>query len=144
MSDKNKLKLLADTWYAWQMVPGYFGVRCVPYCSPILVQEAKPLKTGKRMLRLSFINVLYAEGVQDYNTDLRIVSHAADWLIAEIEYGGGNVPQRAAVISHIEFDWIREFCPSIWWHRPPSSCSEIAQGSVSMYLREVFTTPPSH
>jgi hypothetical protein len=101
-------------------------------------------ENDSRCMRLSFINVLYAEGVQDFNTDLRIVSHAADWLIAEIDYGGGNAPQRAAVVSHIEFDWIREFCPSIWWHRPPSSCSEIAQGSVSSYLREVFTTPPSH
>jgi hypothetical protein len=35
MSDKSKLKLVADSWYAWQMIPGYGTERCVPYCSPI-------------------------------------------------------------------------------------------------------------
>jgi len=141
MSDASKLKRLVDSWYAWQMVPGYGAKRCVPYCSPILVKAVKPKKSGKRVLRLSFINAMYAEGVQDFEADLRIVSHAPDWLIAEI-LDPPNGDPRAAVVSHIEFEWIREYCPSIWWNRPPTSCSEASQGSVTCYLREVFTGHP--
>jgi hypothetical protein len=48
MTAKNNLKLLADSWYSWQMIPGYGGERCVPYCSPISVKGVQPPKTGKR------------------------------------------------------------------------------------------------
>jgi hypothetical protein len=58
----NKLKLVPQSWYAWQMVPGYVGQRNVPYCSPIFVEQVVPKKTGKGILTLDFVNVFYAEG----------------------------------------------------------------------------------
>ena len=138
MQEQKRLKLEPDTWYGWQMIPGYIGERNVPYFSPILVHQVVPQKTGKSILRLDFSNVFYAEGVKDFSLDLRILKHSADYLVADLLYGDDG-PDRVAVISHIEFAWIERFCPSLWFHRPPSSFSpEPAATSVSKYLNAVF------
>jgi hypothetical protein len=136
-SFKDKLKLAPNCWYAWQMIPGYIGERSVPYCSPIFMQRVVPRKTGKGVLGVSFVNVFYAEGVQDFSLDMRILKHAADYIVAELLYGNDD-PDRVAVISHIEFKWIERFCPRLWFHRPPSSLNSAGTGSVSAYLGEVF------
>jgi hypothetical protein len=136
-SFRGKLKLVRDTWYAWQMIPGYIGERNVPFCSPIYVQTVTPRKTGKKILNLEFINALYAEGVQNFSLNLKIIKHAADFLIAELLYKDDG-PDRAAVISHVEFQWIERFCPDLWNQRPPSSIGEAATNSVSVYLDELF------
>ncbi len=95
----NKFKLIPQCWYAWQMVPGYVGQRNVPYCSPIFVERVIPKKTGKGILTLDFVNVLYAEGVQDFSVDLKILKHSTDYLIADLQYGTEE-PDRAAVIPN--------------------------------------------
>jgi hypothetical protein len=136
-SFEGKLKLTPESWYAWQMIPGYIGERNVPFCSPIYVRTVTPQKTGKKILNLEFINALYAEGVQNFSLDLKIIKHAADFLIAELLHRD-NGPDRAVVISHIEFKWIEHFCPDLWYHRPPSSIGGAATTSVSVYLNEVF------
>ena len=119
------------------MIPGYGGERNVPYFSPIRVSRVTPKKTGRRILNVSFRNVLYAEGVQHFQLDLRILTHRPNYLIADLIYGESG-PERSAVISHIEFEWIRRMCPGILSARPLESMSPLAQGSVSIYLDEVF------
>jgi hypothetical protein len=42
-----RLKLVPDRWYGWQMIPGYAGERNVPYFSPIRVSRVTPKKSGK-------------------------------------------------------------------------------------------------
>lgn len=96
-----------------------------------------PKKTGKGILALDFVNVFYAEGAQDFSIDLKVIKHSADYLIADLLYGHEG-PDRAAIISHIEFAWIERFCPELWYHRPPSSIGGASAGSASMYLSEVF------
>ena len=59
----DSFSIFAPGWYGWQMNPGYFGERCVPYFSPIHVTRVTPLKTGKGILEIDFWNVCYAEGV---------------------------------------------------------------------------------
>jgi len=132
------LKLVPDRWYGWQMVPGYFGERNVPYFSPMRVVSITPLKTGRGILKMSFWNILYAEGVQDFNLDLRVLKHEANYMIGEIHYAASGPDDRSAVISHIEFDWIRHCCPSLWAFHPPETMSPAAQRSVSVYLDELF------
>lgn len=117
------------TWRSWQMLPGYFGPRMTPYCSPVYIQNVTPLKTGKGVLRLAFFNALYAEGVRDFQVELRILKRASNYLLAELP----DDPERSAVIGHIEFSWLGAFCPSLVAAHPPSSF-----GSVQMYLDEVF------
>lgn len=46
----SKFSIHASQWFGWQMNPGYFGERCVPYFSPIYVTRVAPLKTGKGIL----------------------------------------------------------------------------------------------
>jgi len=130
--------LAPDCWFAWQMIPGYIGERCVPYCSPILVRAVEPKKNGSGVMALRFLNAMYAEGVQDFELDLRILKRTENYLLAELLYSGSMGTTRAAVISHVEFEWIRRFCPELWWARSPSACSGLARSSVSMYLNEVF------
>ncbi len=132
-----KLKLEPEAWYAWQMIPGYIGRKNVPYCSPIFLQRVFPRKTGRGILGVNFINVFYATGVQNFTLDIRILKHSADYLIAEL-LDGENEPARSAVISHIEFAWIKEFCPNLWYNRPPSSMSRDARSNVSTYLSEIY------
>ncbi len=133
-----RLQLTPRHWYSWQMLPGYFGEPPVPYFSPIWVKEVTPRKTGKGILGLGFINTLYAEGVQDFTLDLRILKHEASYLVSEILYGKEGPPDRTAIIGLIGFEWIRHLCPGIWAASPPSSLRGIEQGSVSHYLNAVF------
>jgi hypothetical protein len=134
---QNKLELQRHTWYAWEMIPGYIGEENIPYFSPIFVKELMPRKKGKNILGLKFINVFYAEGVQDFEIDLQILKHSHKYILAELSRGKAG-PDRCAVISNIEFGWIEKFCPSLWSHRPPSSFGGEALRSVHIYLSEVF------
>jgi len=125
-----------NRWYGWQMLPGYFGERCVPYCCPIYVTRVTPQKTGKGILKIAFWNTGYAEGVQDFKLDLRLLHRASDYLVAQILYNDQSGEDRCAIVSHIEFPWIEKFCPHLWSQHPPRSL-----GSVSLYLDEVFGIP---
>lgn len=117
------------TWRSWQMFPGYFGARMTPYCSPIYVRRVDPLKSGKGLLRVEFFNALYAEGVQDFTLELRILKRATNYLLADLP----DDSERSAVIGHMEFSWLESFCPQIVADHPPVTFS-----SVSLYLDHVF------
>ncbi len=133
----DRFKITENRWLAWQMIPGYFGERSVPYCSPIYVTRFRPLKTGKSIVRMAFHNALYAEGVQGFQLDMRILKRSQDYLISELLYGDHPGFDRCAVISHIELAWVERFCPELWAQHPPSS-TKYGAGSVSLYLNEVF------
>lgn len=134
----SEFTLQGNRWYAWQMLPGYMGQRCVPYCSPIYLDRVKPLKTGEGILAVDFVNTGYAEGVQNFVQHLKILYRAKDYLVAKILYNGKDDPDRCAVISHIEFGWIKEFCPYLWHSHPPHTYGSPADSSVSFYLNAVF------
>ena len=138
----NRFVLERGRWVAWQMVPGYVGERSVPYCSPIYVTAVNPAKTGKGILKLDFLNVLYTQGVQDFSLDIRVLKRAKDFLVGELDYAPGDDAGRVAIVSHIEFAWVERFCPELWYHRPPSSTSQGAI-SISAYLDEIFFGPKS-
>lgn len=90
---------------------------------------------------MGFFNALYAEGVSDIALDLRILKHEASYLVGEILYEGQFAPDRTAIISRIEFEWIRRFCPEMWTSRPPSSFSTVELRSASDYLKALFRRP---
>jgi hypothetical protein len=131
-----KFVVSENRWFGWQMLPGYVGERCIPYCCPIYVKKVTPKKTGKKILHISFWNTGYAQGVQDFELDMRLIHHGSDYLVAELLYDGDMANERCAVISHIEFGWIEKFCPHIWHNNPPNG-----QQSVSLYLNQVFGIP---
>ena len=133
----SEFTLQGHRWYAWQMVPGYVGERCVPYCCAIYMQRVTPLKSGKGLLKLAFWNTGYAQGVQDFGLDLKVLHRAKDYLVARILHGDDDM-DRCAVISHIEFGWIEQFCPYLWHQHPPRNYGSSAESSVSTYLDSVF------
>ena len=129
-----EFSISAPGWFGWQMNPGYFGERCVPYFSPIHVTCVTPLKTGKGILEMDFFDACYAEGVQNFQgMRLKLLMRAENYLIGQLLGRGSEV--RSAIISHIEFEWLRLFCPHIVEAHPPSE-----SGSVSMYLDRIFGT----
>lgn len=124
-------KLSPGTWRSWQMLPGYFGERMTPYCSPIYIQSVKPLKTGGGLLHLTFFNALYAVGVQDFQVHLKVLKRATNYMLADLQ----DDPERSAVIGHIEFLWLEKFCPALLSSHPPANYS-----SVSVYLDKLFAS----
>lgn len=124
------------------MNPGYGGQRCVPYFSPIHVTRVAPLKTGKGILEIDFWNVCYAEGVQNFEgVRLKILLRAENYLIGLLLDSSSKV--RSAVISHIEFAWLNDFCPHIVEAHPPFEMNAAYSGSVSLYLDRIFGIRPS-
>jgi hypothetical protein len=135
MSLQKRFTLEPRKWYAWQMFPGYSGDANLPYSSPIYVQQADPQRKGTGHLRLAFMNALYAQGVQDFTLDLRVVLRRELYMIAELDYGVGGA-ERSVVISDVTFEWLEMFCPTLVGKlRPPSERSSKA---VFGYLNELF------
>jgi len=125
-------------WHGMQMIPGYFGERCNPWFSPVYVTEVEPLKSGKSILKISYLNALYPEGVSEFHDiEIKILTRAKDYLVAQVTHDEGS-NFRCLVLSHIEFAWVQRFCPEIFYHRPPSDFGDMEQNSISCYLDAVF------
>lgn len=98
--DDDRLNLERGRWYGWTMYPGYGGG---PYRSPILVEEATPLKTGRGVLRLRFVNAFYAAGARDFLKDLRVLHRTTNAMaVADVDS-----PDRMAVVEVLTDDWVR-------------------------------------
>jgi hypothetical protein len=108
-----KFTIETSHWYAWQMFPGYVGS---PYCSPIWVRSVRPRKSGLTILSLEFWNVAYAQGVQNFALDLRVLKRTPLFLAAEIV----EQPDRLAIVSTVTVDWLRKNF-SEWVSRQPAS-----------------------
>ena len=133
------LTLEAGQWYGWQMLPGY-GEGYSPYFSPILVNKVQPLKTGQGLLHLDFINVMYAQGVQDFTLKLKILDRQQYYLIAQL---GPETVHRNAVISRIDFEWLKESVPQLLQYQPPDRFDGSANSECQEYLNQVFLRIPS-
>ena len=136
-ADSSRLKLVPRTWYGWQMVPGYGSWRNHPYFSPIRVLGVQPHKSGRSILGVRFVNALYANGVKEFNLDLRILKREANYLVAELLYGSEGRRDRTAIISRIEMEWLERFCPELLASSPPRPGSPEAT-SPARYLDRVF------
>ncbi len=76
--------------------------------------------------------------MQDFNVNLRILKHEASYLAAEILYGADGPGDRTAIVSSIDLEWIRLFCPGVWAEHPPESFRGTEREDVSRYLSAVF------
>lgn len=130
-----QFNLHAPQWFGWQMLPGYFGERCVPWFSPIHVSRVTPLKTGQGLLALEFFHALYAEGVQGFKVRLKVLHRGENFMVGRIM--DSDESGRVAVISHIEFGWLQQFCPELVQTFPPESQGSSCANSVSLYLDSV-------
>lgn len=133
-----KLVLEPHRWYGWQMLPGYSGDVPVPYFSPIRIHAVTPLRTGASIVRVSFWNAFYAQGVQDFSLDLRLLLREANYLVARIRYESGTPSDRSAVISRIGVDWLARFAPECLEGRSLQDVASAGVGSIDRYLDGVF------
>ena len=109
----------------------------------IYVTRVAPLKTVKGIIEIDFWNVGYAEGVQNFEgIRLKILLRAENYLIGRLLDSASKV--RSAIISHIEFAWLNDFCPHIVEAHPPFDMDATYSGSVSMYLDRIFGIRPSN
>src|SRR6478672_8794237 len=87
-----EFSIFATGWFGWQVNPGYFRERCVPYFSPIHITRVTPLKTGKAILEMDFFNACYAEGVQNFQgMRLKLLLRAENYLIGQLLGHGSEV-----------------------------------------------------
>lgn len=127
-----------DNWYGWQMLPGYTGENCIPYFSPIFVTDFKAHKSGKGLFRIEFLNAAYAEGVSDFSVEMRVLKRAKDYLVGEIVEDHGISPARCAIISSIEAEWLRRFCPELAARHPQLTNQGLNSESLPRLLSEAF------
>jgi len=125
-------------WYGWQILPGYTGKHCIPYFSPIFVTDFKAHKSGKGLFRIEFLNAAYAEGVQEFSVEIRMLKRAKDYLVGEITEDKGASTARCAIISNIEFEWLRRFCPELLARCPSLTSEGLNSENLTQYLNEAL------
>jgi hypothetical protein len=130
--------LQPNRWYGWQMIPGYVGEGCVPFCCPCWINKVLPQKSGKGILMLDAWVTGYAEGVNNGEASLKMIHRGDAYLIAQILYPDSPDINRCVVISQIEFEWVRRFCPDLWEAHPPNRIKHLESGSISQYLDDLF------
>lgn len=123
-SNVSLLKLEEYQWYGWQMLPGYVSAaEYDPYFSPIYVEKVEPLKTGKNVLRLHFFNAFYAQGVQGFSLDMRIIRKCPQYLIAAAVTSEAWQSDRTFIVSTMGFEWLQQCCPGLLKECPPEKVS---------------------
>jgi hypothetical protein len=105
MSRASHLVLRPRQWYGWIMLPGYAG----PHCAPVFVRQVEPLGTGRELLRVFYIDPFYAEGVQHFQQDLRVLHRTPTHLVAAID----GQPDRSGSLSELDGYWLRGLCPTL-------------------------------
>jgi hypothetical protein len=100
----NRLSLEPERWYAWDMLSPQALGGSFP-STPIFITKVTPLKSGKDILRLSFVVALHPISPRTFTFDLRIVHHRLDHLVATLLDDDGH--EHTAAVSIPTFDWVR-------------------------------------
>ena len=120
------MQLSENKWYTWIMLPGY-GAGFDPYISPIQVKNIIPKKTGRNILTLHFFNAFYAQGVQGFVQDLKIVGKGESYIVGKLVYEGENTNQRMAIIGEMSFPWLEKECPFMTRKFPPKEKEDVQE-----------------
>ena len=97
------LKVRTGKWYGWHMFPGYSSL---PYSSPILVRSVGPARSPNR-LTIDFVNIGYAEGVQDFCIELSLSAWGDSYLAGTYDDESG----RMGVVTALTPDWLSQHFP---------------------------------
>lgn len=123
-------------WYAWQMLPGYHEI---PYFSPIYVRKVVPQKMGTNLLKLDYINSLYAVGVQSFVFDLKVLKRTSNYMIVGLPNS-----DRSAIISEISFAWLEAFTPELLKRGGTRNVPKPFESDIQNYLSAYFTGNPEN
>lgn len=86
------------------MWPGYGGEA---YHPPIQALHVEPLRTGRRELRLEFLNIGYAAGVQVMAYELRTLIRQRGYMLCAVERS-----ERAIALVPLTERWLASLLPA--------------------------------
>jgi hypothetical protein len=132
------LALEAGLWFGWVETPPQAPSLAA---SPILVTQVEQLKTGAGLLRLRFIQPLMpcAQGRRDLV--LKMLSNHGSHLVASYREEDAT---RTVVISDLDLNWLRSYCPELLARRSPSQAlflvddAPLAASSLANYIARIF------
>lgn len=136
--------VLGPGWWCWLeapvVSPGWGA-------SPVFVRGVEPLKTGKGMLRLSFIQAVHPIVAGEREVVVRVLVRGDRHLAGTLKDDGGEI--RTAILSAPDYGWLETYCPLLLRRRPPSGPTFVIVGqppppgpTAAAYLEETFGRTP--
>lgn len=136
--------VLGPGWWCWLeapvVSPGWGA-------SPVFVRGVEPLKTGKGMLRLSFIQAVHPIVAGEREVVVRVLFRGDRHLAGTLKDDGGEI--RTAILSAPDHGWLETYCPLLLRRRPPSGPTFVILGqppppgpTAAAYLEETFGRTP--
>jgi hypothetical protein len=101
-----RLSLIPKRWYACDLLSSRALEDSWP-STPIFMTDVSPLKTGKGILRLSFVAALHPISPQKSGVDLRIIHHRPDHLVGTFLDEAG---EHTMAVSIPTFEWFEFRC----------------------------------
>jgi hypothetical protein len=95
------------------ITPGWWGMLETPAAegfdaSPVFVEEVVPLKTGKRLLKLKFVQAIHPIASSRREVTLQVLFRTEDRLVGELKYLEGM--SRTIVLTVVDVDWLHQHC----------------------------------
>ena len=103
-------------WWCWLEIPVAspgFGA------SPVFVEQVAPLKSGKGLLRLTFVQAIHPVAARKREVIIKVLSRTDDHLVGTVKNDDGTI--RTAILAAPEYGWLETYCPLLTKRRPPSS-----------------------
>ena len=96
-------------------------------CYPDFVTAVQPLKTGKGILQLSFVQLLHPVRPVARTVNLKIVVHTPTYLVGTILDQDGTL--FTVTVSTVDFDWLSSYSQLLWKHLPPKEPTLFLEGT---------------
>lgn len=95
------------------ITPGWWGMLETPSvegfgASPVFVEKVVPLKTGKGLLKLEFVQAIHPIASSRREVTLQVLFRTEDRLVGELKYLEGM--SRTIVLTAVDVDWLRQHC----------------------------------
>ena len=123
--------VLDPGWWCWLeapvLLPGWGA-------SPVFVTRVEPLKTGKGMLRLSFIQAIHRVTAREREVVLRVLFRGDRHLVGTLKDDDGAI--RTAILAAPDYGWLETYCPLLLRRRHP-----LARPSLSWASRRRLARP---
>ena len=116
------------------ITPGWWGMLETPAAegfgaSPVFVEEVVPLKTGKGLLKLVFVQAIHPIASSRREVTLQVLFRTEHRLVGELKYLDGM--SRTIVLTAVDIDWLHQHCAvflrryqySNWLSRNPDPLS---------------------
>lgn len=141
------LTLVRDRWYGWQSLPRSAKDDPLWSCTPALVCEVTPLKTGQGRLRVDFIKAINPGGAVRQTADFEVLQRDAQSLV--VRHGTNRGGKSIGIFGAISFGWMENYCSRFWSRFPgdnthawPATFFEDRFSNCAEYLAEAFGRDP--